>query len=68
MAQPMIGFRVSKQWYKDFADYMTAQGVEKRDMFEVLMDILFVRMTDEALRDLSVKEKFEKAITNLKKI
>lgn len=66
MAHPVVGFRVSERWYKDFADYMSANGVDKRELFEALLTILFTEMSKPENLPLPVIEKYRAAMNNLK--
>lgn len=64
----VVAFRCSTQWYKEFLNYLTKQGIEKRVVLETLLQLLFREMSDKEFDNFSAREKFERAINKLTNI
>ena len=62
-----ISFRTKEQWYRDFSDYLTKNDLPRAMVFEDLLTVLFGAMSDENLRDFSVKGKYQHAVKKLMK-
>lgn len=63
-----ISFRPRNQWFRNFSDYLTKNGLSRALVFEDLLTALFVAMSDEQLRDFTVKGKYDHAIKRLKSL
>lgn len=60
-----ISFRTKKQWYRDFSDYLTKNGLPRAMVFEDLLTALFGAMSAENLRDYPVQGKYQHALKKL---